>query len=117
MATIRTISIRNPHAVNIIAGLKTIEVHTWTTKHRGRLLIVSSARPTNQGPAGHALGIVDLVDCRPFRRSDAKAAMCPWSPGQFAWILENPRRIKPFPWKGRLGLYEVTWPRPRRPRK
>ena len=47
----KAISVRQPWANLISWGQKSIEVRTWTTEHRGDLLIVSSANP-KIAPAG-----------------------------------------------------------------
>lgn len=110
MPTMKALSIKNPYATYIILGEKTVEVRSWRTKYRGPLLIVSSASP-KIGLTGHALGFVELVECRPFRPRDARAACGPWEPGFYAWVLGRPRAIRPFPVKGQLNLYPVKLPR------
>lgn len=40
-------------------------------------------------------------------KADEKAACCEVYSGAWSWVLENIRLVKPFPVKGRLGLYEV----------
>lgn len=111
--TIKALSIKQPWASLIVDGKKTIEVRTWSTKYRGELLIVSSANPKNQGPAGMALAIADLVDCRPMRPEDSKAACSelddhPEDKKTFAWVLDNIRPLKnAFPVKGKLNIYNV----------
>lgn len=91
----------------IAAGEKTIETRRWPTKYRGPLLIVSSRSP-NVPPAGCAIATANLVDCRPMNRSDENLARCSFYDGAYAWILDNVRRITPFPVRGQLGIYEVT---------
>lgn len=90
----------------IAEGDKTIETRTWPTKYRGELLVVSSKTP-NIEPAGYAVAIAELVDCRPMRKQDEPAAMCEVYPNAFAWELRNVRKIKPFPVRGKLGIYEI----------
>ena len=104
----KAISLKQPWANYIASGEKTIETRKWSTKHRGKLLIVSSKSP-NIPPAGYALAIAELVDCRPMVKADEKAAMCEVYPKAHSWILKNIRRIKPFPIKGQLNLYEVDF--------
>ena len=110
----KALSIQQPFASQIISGEKDVEFRTWPTKYRGELLIVSSARPRVEGLlSGHALGTVSIVDCRrasarEIRKyhlgdDDVQALWC--------WILCDPKPLaKPFPVKGRLGLYEVQYP-------
>jgi len=105
----RALSVRQPWAGWIASGRKAIEVRAWATSFRGELLIVSSRRPPIH-PAGCALAVVRLSHCRPVTAGDEEAACCSLSAGSWAWVLTNPRRIRPFPVRGRLGLYEVELP-------
>ena len=103
---VKALSVRQPWTNLIAAGAKTVETRSWATSHRGDLLIVSSRRP-NIAPAGFALAVVRLADCRPMAEADEEAACCPVFPGAWAWVLADLRRLRPFPVKGRLGLYDV----------
>ena len=102
----KALSVKQPWANLIAAGEKTIETRAWATDYRGPILIVSSRLP-NIEPAGFALAIADLVDCRPMTRQDELAARCSVYPNAYSWVLRNIRKIQPFPVRGRLGLYEV----------
>ncbi|KKL91162.1 hypothetical protein LCGC14_1897480 [marine sediment metagenome] len=125
--TIKTLSVKQPWAWAIAEGLKTIETRTWIPNHRGDILIVASLKPDkllldwlveqrgkdilSEILYGKALAIVELVECRPMTKADEDAAMCPVYKGAFAWVLANVRKIeKPYPVKGRLGLYETRKP-------
>ena len=104
----KAISLKQPWANWIREKKKTIETRMWKTNYRGPLLIVSSKRP-NIHPAGYALAIVNLVDCRLMTVGDEDKAMCPYEPGRYAWILSNIKPIRLFPVKGMLGIYEVNF--------
>lgn len=108
----KAISLHQPWASWIALGKKTIETRTWYTHYRGDLLIASTKkRPEFYDlPLGKGLCIVRVVGCRQMRKSDEKAAMCPYEDGRYAWILENIRRIEPFAIKGSQGFYEVEYP-------
>lgn len=115
---IKAISIRQPWA-NWIAWIwKKIETRTWKTNYRGPLLIVASKKPDpnydtpdfDTEPRGQAVAIVDLIDCRPMTWRDVGDAKCECYSGAYAWVLANVRRIKPFPVRGRQGLYDVELP-------
>lgn len=106
---LRALSVRNPHALRIALGLKTIETRTWPTGYRGDLLIVSSARP-RIWPHGRALTVVRLDDCRPMRPPDAGPAGVPYRPGLWAWVLGDNRPLTPFPLKGRLKFFRAELP-------
>lgn len=105
----KALSIDPDFAMCVALGEKTIEFRTWATKHRGDLLVCSTKRPSDVGsPRGFALGVVDLVDVRPFRRKDRDAAMMDCAPKGFAWVLERPRLVKPFAVRGMPGLFDVS---------
>ncbi len=102
----KALSIKQPWANMIASGEKTIETRLWCTNYRGELLIVSSKTPKIE-PAGFALAVAKLVDCRPMTKADESEACCPIYDGAFSWVLTNIRKITPFPVKGKLGLYDV----------
>lgn len=78
-------------------GTKNIEYRTWDTKHRGDLLICSSANPQVPGMmSGCALCVVELVDTQYDSANDV-----------YEWHLSNVRKIKAFPVKGKLNFFEV----------
>ncbi|MDX2201038.1 MAG: ASCH domain-containing protein [Phycisphaerae bacterium] len=103
----KAISVKQPWANMIACGAKTIETRTWGTSYRGQLLIVSSKTPKIE-PAGFAVAVADVVDCRLMTKEDEAAACCSIYPDAHAWILSNVRRIEPIPIKGALGIYEVS---------
>jgi hypothetical protein len=107
MAVLKALSLKQPWANMIAAGAKTIETRRWPTDYRGPLLIVSSKTP-NIPPAGCAVALATLVECRPMTRLDEQSARCAVYPGAFAWVLRDIRRLKAFSVKGRLGLYDVV---------
>ena len=102
----KALSIKQPWANLIAAGKKTIETRYWNTWHRGPLLIVSSKRPPIM-PAGYAVAIVDLVECRPMTLADEEAACGPLYENAVAWVLHNVRVIEPFPVTGQQGIFDV----------
>ncbi len=105
----KALSLKQPFANWVTEGKKTIETRTWPTAHRGDLFIVSSKSPPIK-PAGTALAIVRVVECRPMTQADETAACCQVYPNAWAWILEDIRPIQPFPVKGSLRLFEVELP-------
>ena len=103
----KALSVKQPWANLIAAGAKTIETRTWATDYRGELLIVSSKKPAIE-PAGCAVAIASLVDSRPMSRADEDAACCEIYARAVAWVLDDVRPVRPFPVRGKLGIYEVT---------
>lgn len=105
------LSVRQPWASLIAAGLKSAEIRSRPIKYRGELLICASARPVYDDlPTGVALCLVDLVDCRPMIPTDETIAGVKHLPDHFSWILANPRPITQFAVKGQLGLFTVNLP-------
>lgn len=54
-------------------------------------------------PIGCALGIADLVGCRPMEPADATEAFIRWHWRRYCWIFENVQPIQPFYYKGHQG--------------
>ena len=109
MKLLKALSLKQPWANMVASGEKTIETRRWPTDYRGSLLIVSSKSP-DIPPAGYALAIATLVDCRRMTSSDEGAAKCRFYQGAYAWVLCDIRRVMPFPVRGQLGIYEVPVP-------
>jgi hypothetical protein len=117
----KALSIRQPWAWLIIAGHKDVENRTWSTRHRGPLLIHAGTnwarmpieeierryRVKIRGKEllrGGIIGVVDLVDIVEKHRSR-------WFDGSgFGWILKNPRPLPFQKMDGRLNLFEVNAP-------
>ena len=106
----KALTIHPYFAMQIVGGVKTVEVRTWKTDFRGDILITSSAKKGKYLVPGHALGVVTLKDIVPLTKKHLKAALLDRMPevDAYAWILENPRFIKPIPVKGKLSLW--TYP-------
>jgi hypothetical protein len=106
----KAISLKQPWAHLICLGEKTIETRTWPTRYRGDILIVASMKPKIQDlPVGVAVCIAEISDCRKMVIEDESKACCEIYENAYSWILENIRKIKPFPVKGKLGIYEVKY--------
>lgn len=102
----KALSVKQPWASLIASGKKTVETRVWSTEYRGELLIVSSKTPKIE-PAGCALAVAELVECRSMTKEDEKQACCEIYPNAISWVLRNIRPIKPFPVRGQLGVYDV----------
>lgn len=128
------LSVRQPWAALIMAGLKDIENRTWTTRHRGllgihasqtRLPLADQARIrhvlTRNGPRrtrrrialvldgelvyGALLGTVQLIDV-----CHSDTCQCsPWhEEDAYGWKLRKPTTFpRPRPMPGRLGLWTL----------
>ena len=103
---------------------KTIENRTWTTKHRGTLLIHASTTfdhdaidtwvgrcpelehviPLDERTyaKGALVGIADLVEVV-YRSTD------PWFIGPYGFVLANAHPLEPVPYRGQLKLFPVPF--------
>lgn len=103
----KALSLHQPWAELIAQGKKTIETRKWTTPYRGPLLICASKRPQiDDLPVGCTVCVATLVDCRPMRREDERAACCDVYAGAFSWLLEGIYRVPNLEIRGQLGLYD-----------
>lgn len=108
----KALSVSSFYAMQIMLGHKTIEWRTWSTAHRGKLLICSNRERVPGTIPGHALCVVRITDVRPFtqKRNDLEAACLRRGDveGGYAWQLEFESIVKPFPVRGKPGLFEVA---------
>jgi hypothetical protein len=112
---LKAISLSQPYASLVASGKKTIETRTWATKYRGPILICASQNVerwddnTNDWmPCGVALATATIVNCRPMTIADEAAACCKIYPKAVAWELVDTKPLeKPFPVKGKLGVFDV----------
>jgi hypothetical protein len=117
----KTLSVRQPWAWLIVSGL-TVENRTWSTAHRGALLIHAARslvaseidqveqqfglRIVREELAlGAIIGRVDLVDIlrehpSPFFKG----------PPYYAWLLANAAHLPPVAWRGQLRLFHAHHP-------
>ena len=111
----KALSVRQPFASQIVIGEKTIDWRSKPFNWRGPLVICASKSAIieldngKRLPVGVALGIVDVVGCRPMTRKDLVAACCEDYEDEmdgFAWELVSPREVVPMPVKG------IVAPRP-----
>jgi hypothetical protein len=110
----KALTVRQPWASLITAGLKDVENRTWRTNFRGTLLVhagrvdrlpmlefghLLTAAPL----VGAVVGTVEVVDC--VRDSES-----PWAiPGQWHWTLDDPQPLaEPVLCRGWLGLWDVA---------
>ena len=120
---IKTISVRQPWANLIVWGLKTVEIRTWSTHYRGKLLIHASKTideigvkrfPMDDQSLGALVGEVELLDVKPFtiemwsELADSHLDIGSYVSGLFAWFISDPVPFeKPIPCSGMPGLFEV----------
>jgi hypothetical protein len=118
------LSIRQPWASLIVAGLKTIEVRRWCTQYRGRLLIHAAKTidevalerfPIENPILGALIGSATLVDVEQFTPASWRAnagehlQLGRLQEALFAWHIFDPLPFRrPIPCRGELGLFHVS---------
>lgn len=126
------ISVKQPWAALLVAGIKSVEVRTWTTRTRGPVLIHASKAPDPR-PDGWALvdtpelralaalrggviGVADLTSCVRYRTAEAFARATDahrnnpdWfrPAGLFGFVFQNPRVIAYHACPGRTLFFAV----------
>lgn len=124
----KALTICQPYAELIMNGQKRVENRTWPTGYVGPLIIHAGKsrdwlweNPDKPGfdeydlkiadmPFGAIVGIADLIACV---RKDSIPAELSWmkdhehTEGPFCWVLANVRRLKPIPYRGAQGLFEI----------
>ena len=115
----KAISIRQPWASLIVAGIKDVENRSWSTKYRGKVLVHASKKLDKKGMklvkekqldesvieamkkyVGGIIGEVEIVDC--VEKSDSQ-----WFEGPFGFVLKN-AKVLPFKQcKGKLGIFDI----------
>jgi hypothetical protein len=112
MKNYKVLSVRQPWAELIIAGIKPVENRNWRVEYRGTILIHASqhrnvglVREHGLDPDhldfGAIIGSVELIDIVGDHPSK-------YFVGPLAWVLANPRRVLPVPMAGKLSLYNAT---------
>ena len=115
----KAISIRQPFASLIVAGVKDIENRSWPTNYRGPVLIHAAQKVDKKGIelvrkmglpqimidtmyeyCGGIIGEAEIVDC--VKKSDSQ-----WFEGPYGFVLKN-AKVLPFKvCKGQLGIFEL----------
>lgn len=129
----RALTVKQPWASLLVAGIKTIENRSWTTNYRGPLAIhagqgvernaramierslgwplaeddVERYRLGETLPAGAIVGVVELLDVVPVEQVTAPIDQ-PWRIGPYCWLVRPlreyaPREMPRLP--GKLGLW------------
>lgn len=102
----KALSMTAPYGQLVRDEIKDIETRVYGTDYRGPILFCCT-KSSNCPEAGMALCVADVVDIRMMTKADEKRACCPIYPKARAWILKNVRRVKPFPVRGKLSIFEV----------
>lgn len=115
----KCLSVRQPYAWAIMAGLKRFENRDWFCNYRGPLLIhASSAKPKSlllpdgsEAPAdldlGAIVGVVEMTGCITYLQGGILSED-PFALGRYCFVLEFPTNFdRPLPYKGQTGLFDV----------
>ena len=117
----KALSIKQPFAELILQGRKKIELRKWNTKFRGEFYIHASLQPHNEGmqrfgfselPCGFLVGKAKLVEVKKYQNAeehvqDQSLHLASTFFGNYGFVLENPQRIKPIPYKCKLHFFDV----------
>ena len=126
------ISVKQPWAALIVAGLKTIEIRTWPTRRRGRILIHAGKVPDDRPEGwrriatpelreaaelrGGIVGAADLFGCKGYMAAQAFAADSElhlndpaWfvPPRMYGFVLRNIVALDFFPCPGQTLFFRV----------
>ncbi len=115
------LSVQQPWAWAICAGIKTVENRNWSTDYRGPVAIHASSSAASlralepQWPGisrdprfvrGAIIGLAELVDVRPL---DGELADNPWAEGPVCLVFDRARLFtRPLDNKGKLMLHRVA---------
>ena len=136
MKNIKVLTVKNPYAFLILAGIKKYEIRSWSTKYRGPLYIHSAKVPIKEYDVntvkgisrlknhhisidlmamhGYLLGKVELVDIKKIgddipKPQAALDGCCSIDDNdKYAWVLHNPEIASlTIPVQGKLGLWSL----------
>jgi len=117
----KALSLKQPFAELVVEGKKKIELRNWNTKFRGDFFIHASKNPDKESmkrfgfttlPTGFLVGKASLVDVKTYNdneehRADEKLHLASSDWGNVGFVLKNPMRIEPIPFKGQLNFFET----------
>jgi hypothetical protein len=130
----KAITILQPWASLIACGAKRIETRSWATQYRGRIAIHAAKDQDKKGERirhivaraeqygiiipemhfGAIIAIATLTHCLKINESQIyylekdkskELAFGDFTPGRYAWILDNIQAIKPVPAKGMQRIW------------
>lgn len=132
MAELVAISVRQPWAALLVAGVKTVEIRSWKTQIRGSVLIHAAKTPDLRAEGwarlntpelrelanlrGGIIGVANLIDCVNYKTQDAFAqdvdSHCnapEWfrDAGLFGFVFQNARPLAYHACPGRTLFFKV----------
>ena len=117
----KALSLKQPYAELILQGRKKIELRRWNTNFRGRFLIHASKIPDKKAmkefrfdnlPLGCIVGKAKIINVKRYKSEKELNKDKPLHLGSSKWgthgfILDNVKRIKHIPCKGKLGFWDL----------
>lgn len=125
------LSVHQPWASALVAGIKHVELRTWRVDYRGPLYIHATQEWDRKGEEvlapwmdtlrkvglaqGGVIGSVELANIILYMTPDLfarheKYHRCPaswWTAGIFGWVFGNPERVKFLPCAGQQRLWRL----------
>lgn len=101
----KVLCIKQPWVNHILSGEKTIEIRSYNTNFRGKLLIACSKSPKSE-LGGYVVAEAEIINSRPTKPSDSDKSLVPYKMNNYSWELSGIRKIVPLPVKGQLGLFD-----------
>jgi len=116
----KALSLKQPWAELILQGRKKIELRKWNTHFRGAFLIHASKKPDKNAmknfgfkslPCGCIVGKASIVSVKKYRNrkehlKDKHLHLGTELWGNYGFVLEDVRRIRIIPCKGKLNFWE-----------
>lgn len=116
----KALSLKQPFAELIVSGKKTVEIRKWNTTFRGEFLVHASKTPDKKAMEKHEytelttgaiVGKVRLVEVKQYENKsdfecDANKHFATSDYGKYAFVLDDPQRVRPIKMKGMLGFWE-----------
>ncbi|MFQ5474211.1 MAG: HIT domain-containing protein [Candidatus Nanoarchaeia archaeon] len=122
----KALSLRQPFAELILSGKKKIELRKWNTKFRGEFYIHAARGiypelknylgvDVDNVPRGDIVGKATLVKVKKyetkeeFEKDIGKHCARSYFKGKpiYGFVLENIKRVRPIPYKGKLNFFDV----------
>lgn len=116
----KALTIRQPYASLVWRGEKSVEWRSWSTTHRGDLLICSGAswaggeydvpeESLSMFPLGVSLCVVRLADVVPMSKAHLAGAVLDDLPVPqgYAWMIDRVREVERVKVRGKPGIFEV----------
>lgn len=111
----KALTICQPYAHLITIGAKRVENRNWSTPYRGPLVIHAGKSREWMDPEdederyvfGAIVAVADLVDCVWFDALSREQQRDEHTFGPYCWMLDAVTPVKPVPYRGAQGLWDV----------